>query len=853
MKKILPVLLLVASTGVMGQSGFTPEAYLDFVEQNADLTATELLEQYPAKTTYYSSRQHPYDLNNIPYYDSIDKKYAFTSGEEALLGNHGFIVSERLSYLSWINAYASIYTADLPLFLSTDFILFTLHQSYDEILKTLEYKVLEPGLSELLEAMYNSYTDVYESYAGQPDLVNALADVDLYIAVARSLLTGEEYLPQQAGSEQYVSVMEAIGEEKLAYMPLFTRSDLDRKLDFSQFKPRGHYTDLIWTSQGEKTLERYFRTMMWLGRIDFLLTKPPSNPWEDDWRDEDIRRMQLSALLLNEVLYQCGKKALLDRHEALVSFMVGPGDNLSPDELQSISANGLTHISDLLDPGIFEQFREQLNSSDDYGQQIMSHFFLVDPSTENPAELPVSFKLLGQKFLVDSYIFSQVVFDRIVFEGVKQYRMLPDPLDIFAVLGNENAMMLLQNEMEKYKYAYKISELKYLVDAYDDTFWKQSLYNTWLAALVKLNPPSSVEGMPYFMQTAAWNHEKLNTQLTSWAQLRHDNILYAKQSYTGGTGCSYPYTYVEPYPEFYNHIRLFAERAETFFMDMLSVSYPDLAADIAGYYDTYAGIMKSLEVIASRELSGTPLTEEELIFLKTMINHFMASGPSVSGWINDLLFPGMDMWDFDFTVADVHTQPTEPGGAVVGNVLHVGNGKINLAVVIAPNSADGNGQTCYVGPVGAFHTTVRNNFERLDDDAWEKMFLEGAVPPRPDWAYAYLADINGDTVKTGAVLKGIPYTGIDHVTTARNNPGYLLVYPNPVTDRVKMRLFLNEPAMVNGALYDLSGRRLKAVSPGNLSAGEHDLEIYLEDPVPGICFVRMQVNENVFARKIAVQ
>lgn len=50
--------------------------------------------------------------------------------------------------------------------------------------------------------------------------------------------------------------------------------------------------------------------------------------------------------------------------------------------------------------------------------------------------------------------------------------------------------------------------------------------------------------------------------------------------------------------------------------------------------------------------------------------------------------------DFDFTVADVHTQPTEPGGAVVGNVLHVGNDKINLAVVIAPNSADANGKIC---------------------------------------------------------------------------------------------------------------------------------------------------------------
>ena len=35
-----------------------------------------------------------------------------------------------------------------------------------------------------------------------------------------------------------------------------------RDVDFSQFEPRGHYTN---TEQ----LKRYFRAMMWLGRIDF--------------------------------------------------------------------------------------------------------------------------------------------------------------------------------------------------------------------------------------------------------------------------------------------------------------------------------------------------------------------------------------------------------------------------------------------------------------------------------------------------------------------------------------------------------------------------------------------------------
>ncbi len=82
--------------------------------------------------------------------------------------------------------------------------------------------------------------------------------------------------------------------------------------------------------------------------------------------------------------------------------------------------------------------------SDDFGQKIMSNFFYVDPDSSDPGKLPVSFKLLGQKFLVDSYVFSEVVFDRIIFEGKKIWRPLPDPLDAMAALGNEDALALLE-------------------------------------------------------------------------------------------------------------------------------------------------------------------------------------------------------------------------------------------------------------------------------------------------------------------------------------------------------------------------------------------------------------------------
>lgn len=37
-----------------------------------------------------------------------------------------------------------------------------------------------------------------------------------------------------------------------------------RQIDFSQMKPRGHYVKT-------RELQKYFRTMMWLGRIDMKI------------------------------------------------------------------------------------------------------------------------------------------------------------------------------------------------------------------------------------------------------------------------------------------------------------------------------------------------------------------------------------------------------------------------------------------------------------------------------------------------------------------------------------------------------------------------------------------------------
>jgi hypothetical protein len=91
------------------------------------------------------------------------------------------------------------------------------------------------------------------------------------------------------------------------------------------------------------------------------------------------------------------------------------------------------------------------------------------------------------------------------------------------------------------------------------------------------------------------------------------------------------------------------------------------------------------------------------------------------------LFFNTNPTEFAPTIADVHTQPTDEGGAPVGKVLHVGTGYARLMVLTANTCT---GPRVYVGPVSSYHEEITQNFQRLDDPTWEQRLL-GATAQQP--------------------------------------------------------------------------------------------------------------------------
>jgi len=792
MKNNYLVLLMLCFTLLCGTKTYSQNYTLDehktFLNKTQNLTTNDVLVRFDVSDQYYSNRQTQTQPDNYKFFNDVKLKLNLTTDEIELLKKNQFMVTERLSYGSLENALLGIYEKDLPMMITTDAVLYVLHKSYDAILCDLEHSSLMPNLTLALNKLRTDFPKLKAKYENSnPELVRSLEDVDLYITVAQSLLTNTLISPDMAQQAEVYAVLWAIQSENFSEMPLFTYTP--RKIDFSQFTVRGHYAD----NEEYPELSNYFKCMMWLGRIDFILS---------GGNTKDSRRMCVSAYMLNELNNISGANEILEGNNKAIEFLVGESDNLAPVEFTSVCQSlEINDASQLLDTIQLKKLQTKLLSDEKYGQKILSSLLETNPYSSEPTPLPVSFLLMGQRFIVDSYIFSNLVYDRIIYEDKKMMRMMPNPLDAMFVLGNNNALPLLKDELDTYKYASQITTLRHLVDQYDETFWNKSLYNVWLNSIRTLHQPVNPVNLPYFMQTTAWQQEKLNTQLASWAQLRHDNLLYAKQSYTGMVGCSYPHSYVEPYPEFYRSIAQYSKEASSFFSTLGDLNK---IRNIREYFVNLEMIMNKFEVLATKELNREQFSKDEEDFLKSMIGKPGECGGTV-GWYYSLLY-GTQNNKLD--IADVHTQPTDEFGNMIGKVLHVGTGLFNLGVFFAPSPSDNFTPMAFVGPVQSYYEYPTLGFDRLTDQRWTSMLSLKTQPPRPDWVNIYLADREGKVLSQGRELQGKTYTGVEKFRVQDEQHNSIVAYPNPFTNQIGIAVqTTSKPSSIK--IYNIVGQVVK--------------------------------------------
>ena len=727
----------------------------------------------------------PLALEGIANLQHIEAEFQFKANQRELLRRNGFVL------IPWqgddiVEPYITMKEREVPIFITSDTLLHLYHIQFNETLKRIEEEEFFDQILDMSKAMLERSIKNYEGFSDS-ELREAARRNAAYFAVALKLLqTPTEGYDEEKLRQEIEQWNREHPEDQKEFVPVRTvdftipdwvEGEVDEEIqnieehrgfkpsaifnsdntcnclggccyceDYSQYVPRGHYTR-------SETLKRYFKTMMWYGRMAFLLKggdgdecMQPEPPLiaEEDAKLATIQASLISAQLPAVEVDGATAQEIWDRIYSVTAFFVGTADDLTPYEYlgaiekvfgTEFQATELADDEKLLN---LKAELAQMRNPEIYGGSgicVVAPPLTKDKLYECLAKTK-GMRFMGQRFVPDSYMFQNLVSPAVgMYIGEDEpftmkmtaggpARCFPRGLDVMAVLGSERAYEILEQEGDtEYQgldtsYDKQLGELKSQFDEFDIEDWNRNLYWAWLYALKPLLEEFG-EGYPTFMQTQAWQDRELQAALASWAELRHDTILYAKQSYTPAPTAAEPAPvlgYVEPVPEFY--ARMLALTS----MTREGLAHLDVLNETeSSRLESLEDILERLIEIARDELENRELDEDDYRFIRDF------------GEQLDSIVAGVEAEGKETTiVADVHTDTNPPM-----EVLEEGVGYVDL-MLVAYMVPDGR---IFVGagPVLSYYEFKHPMSDRLTDEAWREMLEQGHEPDRPAWIESFYA------------------------------------------------------------------------------------------------------------------
>lgn len=633
------------------------------------------------------------DLSNVVNMDQFSN---LTQEQRALIAKNGFVViptdSEQLFYIYEDNTYKKI-----PGFVTADSVLQLYHIFYDYSLRNLETEFLYDDLVQLSESMIERLAAGYKE-AENPQVKDGILKMMAYFGVA-DLALGQKLpadFPAEAADlakQEYDLVRNASG---LSASPLFGYN-----IEYSLFKVRGHYTR-------SDELGKYFQAMSWYGVV------PMPFYTEGGEKDEESAiRAIVTTLALCGAPEDKGVK-LWENIYSTTSFFVGESDDITPYEVaQAVSKvySGTSDIDEI--PNRLDAFYREVEQ--------MKKAEIVWKAKDVVTQPQMRF--MGQRYIPDSEILQKL--------SDADDRPVPCGMDVFAVFGSKRAEEILDT----------IYQPKLMWSGYQENFDKlaekfrtqtigeqtSNLYRGWLFCLKSLTERVGA-GYPMFMRSTAWEDKSLSTALGSWAEIRHDTILYGKQSGTECGGDEPPEImgYVEPNPEFFNRLLWLtaATREGLAERELLSDSMKYKMMD----FEDMLGFLKTC---AEKELNGEDLSVEEHYSLLTYGGTLEYLSSSIAESDNWYLVES-DTDKNMAVIADVHTS--------AGAYLEAGVG--TAAEIYVAVSQQG---TVFLTRGAVFDYFEFMSGDRMTDEQWQEQIRQ-APPQRPPFTASYMEETSGSEV-----------------------------------------------------------------------------------------------------------
>jgi hypothetical protein len=675
----------------------------------------EVFAEYPALSvalpaSFAGGYSLPVDLAQVQGADSVE----LNTAQKNALSTSGFVATppEPGKYREFYQLYEMLRYGDQPVFVTTDSVYHVYHLIFDKMLRDLEREYFIDALKSLTATLVSASHEQFLQLQGTTLEDPARRNV-AFFAVAGVLLGMPDPVPTEAAdltSAETALIMAAGGP---GISPIWDRADLpeDKKLieDYSQYIPRGHYTK-------SEELSQYFRAMMWYGRMTFRL------------RDTfETQRALLATQALRNASAPDGTPAETlwkNIYEPTV-FIVGKADDLSFTEYGALSDSVFgtgAPVSAFADPAKIAEFLEAAKSLPP--PQVNSMWVWI---WEDKTDATKGFRLMGQRFTLDEYVFGQMIWRNVGTET--KPRGLPKALDFFAALGSEEALGLLRGmgEDQYENFDKQMTKVRSEVSALQTDTWTQNLYYAWLYSFQPLLSLKDSR-FPAFMQNPAWVRKDLHTALASWTELKHDTILYAKQVMAemgGGAPNEPPHGYVEPNPEAYARLRALAMMTKSG-LENRNI----LSTTTGGNLDNLIDLLAFLQSASERELAGQALTDDEYWRIQYFGGELESFTLAAADREGDTGF--RDLSDQKAAlIADVATGLDSQGNLAV---LEEGIGQPTLIYVVLPDSPYRIGR----GAVFTYYEFTVPPAERMTDEAWQAMVAGGTAPAAPEWTSLFI-------------------------------------------------------------------------------------------------------------------
>lgn len=628
--------------------------------------------------------------------------FPLSSAQRQALARQGFVIAPA-HWKQFHHVYEETRYRYQPVFVTTDSVLHIYHLTFDKLLRDLERQSLAPALNQLTDLLVSEASASYLQARGtalEADARTTLA----YLAVAQQLAQPGKPIPpevQAAVRGEVRLIMEAQGFRPSVVFEDPSDPTATIKDDYTQYIPRGHYAR-------SKTLQQYFRAMMWLGRVNLRLKN-----------DHETR----VALITTRLLQRSPQaQTLWARLYDPTRFLVGDSDDLNYRQYagiaQSVFGDDLLALSD---PARLARFREQAAKLPP--PQINS-LWLTLRQQRGPDT--AGFRLLGQRFTLDAYLLDQLTWRNV--GTLERQRALPSALDVFAAFGSPVAYKALQQagETRYANYDLQLNKLKAQVSAFDASTWTQNAYWAWLDVLRSAALPEQRDTrFPTFLRTPGWSRKELQSALGSYTELKHDTLLYAKQVLaemgSGGEEPVHPRGYVEPNAAVYSKLRALTRQLRDGLAQRGVLSTTSKAS-----LEELGRMLAFLQSVTERQLAGQALTEDE----NDRLFYY-------GGWLEEMTLRATDseggdpggspQFDEDAQSAVVADIATSAGG----QVLTEATGPVYEVYAVVPNGKGGL-QVARGGVYSYFEFTVPNQ-KRLTDAAWRAQINTGALPPQPRW------------------------------------------------------------------------------------------------------------------------